>query len=128
MSVSMESRKRGESCVHFNGLMNKQCEAGVLYADVKEPGEEVPHIPCIEGYEGIIVCEKRLMPTPEQIAERNATIIEYLDRLARATSGELRECLECRVLVERYTEVGHCVYAEPCQHRQWNGKAPRMEQ
>jgi hypothetical protein len=33
--------------------------------------------------------------------------------------------LQCGAPVERYVEVRPCVYAEPCRHRQPQGRAPK---
>ena len=121
------TRKNGEFCNHFTGLVgHSACRAGVAYDDVKEPGDgHGVMLPCIQGYEGTIVCPKRELPTAEQIAQRDAEVADWLHRLAAATRGELKECLECRAPVERYVEVRPCVYAEPCGHRQWQGRAPK---
>jgi hypothetical protein len=49
----------------------------------------------------------------------------YLERLAALTRGERRQCLVCDAAVVRWSQVGRCVYALPCAHRQYQGKAPR---
>lgn len=35
-----------------------------------------------------------------------------------------RRCVVCEEPVESYDEVGRCVYADPCGHRQYQGRAP----
>jgi hypothetical protein len=114
-------------CVHFTGLLkSKRCDAGVDYETVKQPGKgHGVRIPCISKYEGTITCALRQFPTPEQEAKEEQAIAEYLSRLAKVMRGELRECLECGKPVDAYREVRPCVYAEPCGHRQWQGKAPK---
>ena len=52
-------------------------------------------------------------------------IVAYLERLASVMRGESRECLVCNAPVESYREVRPCVYAEPCGHRQWQGRKPK---
>lgn len=59
------------------------------------------------------------------IDEAKQVVAEYLTKLAQVMRGELKECLTCGVAVERYREVRPCVYAEPCGHRQWQGRAPK---
>lgn len=67
----------GCRCVHFNGMMNKACDAGVVYATVKN--EDVKGFaahPCWREGESN-PCEKRHYPTAEEVAaevaERNAS-------------------------------------------------------
>lgn len=52
-------------------------------------------------------------------------IVEYLEKLAKVMRGESRECLVCEATVESYREARPCVYAEPCGHRQWQGRKPK---
>jgi hypothetical protein len=33
--------------------------------------------------------------------------------------------LVCEATVESYREARPCVYAEPCGHRQWQGRKPK---
>lgn len=128
---------KADTCVHYNGLlggdiMDKQgldarrCKAGVLYADVKEDGQGKGHrIPCVDSLRGAGTCPLHQYPTSEQLAERERQIAEHLARFAKVMNGDLKECLVCRAPVERFKEVRPCVYAEPCGHRQYQGKVPR---
>jgi hypothetical protein len=70
----------------------------------------------------------RLDPEDEQ------AVVAYLKQLAEVLRGESHACLVCQAPVEVYREVGPrtleknavvrilCVYAEPCGHRQWQGR------
>jgi len=54
-------------CVHFTGVMNDTCEAGVAYAAVRDeskPGKD--GLPCFRDGE-CIACEKRRFPTTEEV-------------------------------------------------------------
>jgi hypothetical protein len=51
--------------------------------------------------------------------------IAYLERLANVMRGTSKECLICQAPVATWSQVGRCVYALPCQHRQYQGKIPR---
>ena len=62
--------------------------------------------------------------TTGQLAESEREITEHLALFAKVMRGEVKECLTCHVAVEHYTQIGPCVYAEPCSHRQWQGKVP----
>jgi hypothetical protein len=49
-------------CIHFNGLMNECCEAGVRYQTVKVKAEKGMRFPCKswQGIEECPVCKGRL--------------------------------------------------------------------
>lgn len=55
-------------------------------------------------------------------AEDDAAIATALQRL---TSGV---CPECGAAVERERQVGRCVYAEPCNHRLYQGRTGAFRQ
>lgn len=126
-----------DMCVHYNGILGgdildkealegRRCKAGIRYADVKEQG--IGHgtrFPCVDSQRGTITCPLHQYPTKAQIAEQERQLTEYLERFAKVMSGELKECLTCHKPVERYREVRPCVYAEPCGHRQYQGRAPK---
>lgn len=59
--------------------------------------------------------------TDEEERQRQITaaIAEYFERL---TAGL---CPFCGVKIEKQVQVGRCVYAEPCNHRLYQGRAPR---
>jgi hypothetical protein len=57
--------------------------------------------------------------------EEEQAVVVYLEQLARVMRGESHACLVCQAPVEVYREVRPCVYAEPCGHRQWQGRKPR---
>jgi hypothetical protein len=125
-------------CIHYNGILGgdildkkalaeRRCNAGVLYADVKEPSVgRGTRFPCVDSQRGTITCSKRQYPTPEQLAEDEQQIQAYLERLAGVMRGDLKECLHCGTAVEQYREVRPCVYAEPCGHRQYQGRMPKV--
>lgn len=69
-------------CIHFNGVMNKCCKAGVNYADVRI--DKPYKFPCLnQGGE----CELRIFPTPEElqeeIVETQAHVIKSLAAYAK---------------------------------------------
>lgn len=35
-----------------------------------------------------------------------------------------KRCPRCEEPIQKYEQVGHCVYGEPCGHRQWQGTVP----
>lgn len=63
-------------CIHFTGLMNKTCKAGISYGDVRVTTEGRPHkIPCLLGpviHGGS--CASCQFPTREQVEQTEALI------------------------------------------------------
>lgn len=63
------------TCVHFNGLECGACSAGVVYETVKQKGFRAlltePRYPCTEPLDDT-QCQRKLLPTPEQIAKKRA--------------------------------------------------------
>lgn len=55
-------------CIHFNGVMENICKAGIKYKDVREEPEHGPYnFPCLkQGGQ----CPKAQFPTDEQVKER----------------------------------------------------------
>jgi hypothetical protein len=125
-------------CRHYRGIGRAQdthCAAGVAYIDVAqksgvhEDGRPYPiltGLPCVRTDRhdaDAIPCAAREWPTPAQIAEEEARITESVKEMTRRMAEQ--ECIHCGAKVERYKEVRPCVYAEPCGHRQWQGRAPK---
>lgn len=101
-------------CNHYNGLTNKQCDAGVEYdsvattADVtRSDGTTHPakRFPCFaEGQEwhGDGPCGKCQMPTEEEIAEQEASASRKFDLLRKGLS----DCCEAPVDESRVIKEG----------------------
>lgn len=55
-------------CIHFNGIMEKTCKAGICYADVRDEPDEGPYkFPCLkQGGE----CKMAEFMTEEQVNNR----------------------------------------------------------
>lgn len=93
--------RRG-TCVHYTGMQHDVCEAGVNYtAAFGDEAGRGCRAPCLQEYkthervdgkyvpkwlpwprrgQTEIPCDKRLMPTAEQIAEADAAIKRYLEK------------------------------------------------
>jgi hypothetical protein len=52
---------------------------------------------------------------------RAAALAEHKRRVGLLQS---KRCIHCEQPVERYEQVGRCVYADPCGHRQYQGRIP----
>lgn len=114
-------------CIHFNGLMEKVCRAGVSYDDPKfgERQQYRKELPCLK--------ERPTDPTRTDLCDH----CEYLtEEQAKAKAAETEArlhalfqkmkdgiCTTCDQKVQRERQVGRCVYAEPCGHRIGQGRA-----
>lgn len=68
-------------CLHFNGVMNKACKAGINYADVRV--DKPYKFPCLQqGGE----CATAQFPTQEQIMEKLQSIEDSSVKAIRAIS------------------------------------------
>lgn len=100
-------------CVHFTGVQNVTCEAGIRYLDVRDSGAKFPaNFPCFSDNGHQKPCPSAKWRTPEE-ADAEAKRIEdgFAERLARTGRGL---CFHCGEKVEKYEQVGHCAYATPC--------------
>ena len=83
-------------CVHFNGLMNDRCAAGVCYADVKPapPVRGPLALPCFALDDNAAPCEHQRFPTREEAEEyerethaRFERMMGARKRIVEVTSG-----------------------------------------
>jgi len=54
-------------------------------------------------------------------------IIDAIHEFAKMISGEATHCLHCNQPIDHLEQVGRCVYAEPCGHRQYQGRLPKID-
>lgn len=115
------------SCVYFNGIMEKVCRAGVSYDDPRFGGRQPyrAELPCLKENPAdptrTDLCDRCEFLTEEaarqKADESTRRIRAYFEKM---TSGI---CPECDQKIERERQVGRCVYAEPCGHRLYQGRA-----
>lgn len=108
-------------CRHFNGIMHDTCKTGVVYASVQDRHERPLRLPCLKEDNCSERCLQASFLSEEEIAEQEAEISKAVSAFFQDMHDGL--CPECHQKVEREVQVGRCVYAEPCQHRLWQGKA-----
>lgn len=60
-------------CIHFNGIINKECKAGVNYQSVADQTQRPLIFPCIKngGH-----CPKKKLPTEEEVDKKLKEIEE----------------------------------------------------
>jgi len=111
-----QHERRLVRCRHFTGIQNKTCAAGVLYRskrDVSRPG--MATWPCVDR-DCPTTCDQYSAPTAEEVAaeevEIGAAVREVEERMAAGL------CVYCGAPIAKAIQVGRCVYAEPCGHRQ----------
>lgn len=59
--------KEAGTCVHFNGIQNEACKAGIAYDSFPKPG-----LPCMKDFCKGQVCDNLRFPTPEEVAAAEA--------------------------------------------------------
>lgn len=71
-------------------------------------------------------------PAPDLYAHLRQLLWKRLEREQMRLYGKVavlemqlayarHQCVRCKESVENYEQVGRCVYASPCGHRQWQG-------
>lgn len=106
-------------CVHFNGVMNDECDAGVNYHGLMGTGFGCfAHMPCFNDEATPTPCSKATFPTErqarQQVGEHARHVEEFIKQLNSST------CPICKVQVKQ-RQVGPCVYGS-CGHQLYQGK------
>jgi len=110
-------------CIHFTGLMNDTCKAGVEYKSVKlehRAPDGLHAYPCFRDHDTHNCPLQQFMSVEEAeavAAEQEKHIRQYFEDIAQDV------CPICHKAFERKKQVGRCVYAEPCGHRLYQGRA-----
>jgi hypothetical protein len=117
--LQRRTRELLKRCVHFNGIMNDSCDAGVNYKELLGDGPGwAAHMPCFNDEKSSVNCPLASFRTPEQarkeIDEQEVQIVEFIQQLNDSI------CPTCKVQV-RQRQVGPCVYGT-CGHRLYQGK------
>lgn len=111
-----------DKCIHFNGVMNKICEAGVCYDDFRKelPGENGYRFPCIKDLCGTATCEKRQWPDEayiqgrldeiEQSTKRMMLAMELVGRIKQEHKGESWQGVEVCPVCGGKLHLSHAAY------------------
>ncbi|GAC1459826.1 MAG: hypothetical protein PVSMB8_15270 [Vulcanimicrobiaceae bacterium] len=108
-------------CVHFRGIQHATCKAGVEMASVRDASGVLPCLTLSTDRKATTSCPLYREPTAEEIAADQAAWTNRLSEMNART--ERGECLHCGAKVTDVTQVGRCVYVEPCGHRLGQGDA-----
>lgn len=105
-------------CVHFNGVMNDECDAGVNYHGLLGDGVGCfAHMPCLSDKQSSVTCSRaQFLSESEARAKVDAHevhIQEFIQQLNNSI------CPTCKVEVKQ-RQVGPCVYGT-CGHRLYQG-------
>lgn len=88
--------KRPDKCVHYNGCLgNDTCDAGVNYAELAGPGDAyAQRLPCHPQLTGQpkVVCEKKRLPTVEELAEDERETKERSVRIGKVRAAIVEAC------------------------------------
>ncbi len=73
-------------CIHFNGIMNETCEAGIDYERFRKQStpDKPVGFPCLRNCENAPACEKREWPSEEYIKSQLDEIEQSTERHRKA--------------------------------------------
>ncbi len=78
-------------------------------------------LPCLKDDGCIRSCPKAIFPTALEVAEQAQKEKEAVARALQMLHSGF--CPHCGAKIEQERQVGRCVYALPCWHRLYQGKA-----
>lgn len=112
------TREEMHKCVHFNGTMNDECDAGINYHGLLGEGVgRFAHMPCFSDKQSTVACSKaQFLSESEARAKVDAHevhIQEFIQQLNNSI------CPTCKVQVKQ-KQIGPCVYGT-CGHRLYQG-------
>ena len=126
-------RQLQRRCIHFNGLINDTCKAGVLYSEARDESTRPYRYACFQriGDKGQLGSQDDVAGYPEVACPRAQFLTEAEAKAEEAESRkEIKaffdemasgKCPHCHQPMTK-RQVGRCVYAEPCGHRLYQGK------
>jgi hypothetical protein len=112
-------------CNHYppGGMCHGLCQKGVVFSTVKVNQEGKPTtFPCFD-VSAQSACALAEYQTPEQVAEEDARVVEFINKLKAFMARETDVCLFCGKQVTSLQQVGRCIYGS-CGCRMWQGKVP----
>lgn len=113
-------------CIHFNGIMEKVCRAGVSYDDPKFGGRQPyrAELPCLKAEvtdpTRTDLCDQCEFLTEEQAKAKAEESARHIRALFKKEAAGI--CPTCDRQIDERRQVGRCVYASPCGHRLYQGR------
>jgi hypothetical protein len=120
--IAYETRRAQNRCLYFNGVQHNQCDGGVPY------WPQGPQ-PCWRDTVSPHTCPLQLFPSAalaRHMAEAEVREMQGIIDSLRTRSAN-NQCLHCGEPWTTRRQVGPCIYAEPCGHRQGQGRLPKKE-
>lgn len=106
-------------CVHFNGVMNDECDAGVNYHGLLGSGVGCfAHMPCFNDEVSTVNCYRAMFPTEQEARAKVDEYEKHIQEFIQQINNSI--CPTCKAQV-RQRQVGPCVYGS-CGHRLYQGK------
>ena len=111
-------------CKHFTGIQHAECKMNINYEELVGGNRFGigKRIPCIARNETDVQCTLLAFLTPEEVKAEEDEIQAELAKMLEKMASNV--CPHCDKPIEEYQQVGRCVYANPCGHRQYQGKVP----
>ena len=80
-------------CVHFNGIGNETCDAGVKYEDVRDTSTKPYSLPCLAEYNTAgATCDKCRYPTAEELAAEKEEQRRFMEGMTKARAAIVAAC------------------------------------
>jgi hypothetical protein len=79
--------------------------------------------PCFKDQGCTERCSQAVFRTPEEVAEEEEKSRQALAAFLDDIKNDI--CPHCKAPIEEQKQIGRCVYAHPCHHRLFQGKAKK---
>lgn len=120
------SEQIADKCRHFNGIYGGICEAGIRYESIRSDFT-LKSYPCFKKNNLAERCSSCSFLSEEEVAAEVKRTEEHMAAFLTELA-EGKTCPHCHAPIEKRRQVGRCVYAEPCGHRQYQGRLPKTEE
>lgn len=85
--------KKADKCIHFTGIQHNTCAVGVKYDDVQDKSTSPYSLPCLGSCNpGGATCDKRELPTPEEVEASAAEIKKRFASISKARGAIVVAC------------------------------------
>lgn len=114
-------------CKHFHGIQHKICDQGVNLMSVRDTsGPGMAEWPCTSGNQTQVKCDLAEFPTEAEARGAEERMAETVKAFFEKLTNNI--CPHCERPIEVKEQVGRCVYARPCGHRLYQGRAKAISE